>query len=948
MREDFLDTQFLDTKSEDGKEDFSDFLKNSKFVLKNTEDGDSLFFIEYNNERINSYEIEKIVKSKSVKLTDFELKFLEYISLCYGTVQTILKVREKDFDELFSRLKDTGFNFYIDEKKYFFEEKNFKFDIKIFLDENSNVSINFDKDYEIIFGEKNGFLVEGDKITILKKSVPISFFKEVYFGKSKIDVIRFIEIKKALLEKLKDDNVTIEQSVLNIFDRNKIEKVSDMVLKVETTQYFIIGELHYKILNEFFKVKNYRYDENSTIEKPVEIKTVLENNTLITYLCDQSLSEFVLEDIFYDLKRSNAIDLDRNPFLFKIPIGQLEVFLEKILPKLKENFEVLFKDGVDMKIQKEKMGFLLNTNLKKSLDLFEFDIKFKLKDKVFTIADIRKLISDGKRNIKFDDGTTITIENIRDLYKWIEFLKNFEFKSSTQKYNVSQNTILELDEFLKGFENVSVKSNDEYNNFIKEVDTKKPIEEISLPKLKDYEFRNYQKEGIFWLEFLKKYSFGGILADEMGLGKTLQTLALLNINKEKTHIVLCPKSLLFNWENEIKKYFPDMTCLVIYQNSKKREELIKKANDYDIIITSYSILQKDYKVYFDNNIEFNYMILDEAHYIKNMKTRSNKAVKTIKSMRKVILTGTPLENRLEELYGLFEIIMPNYLGTYNEFRRDFSAKIERNDKVSLEILQSKIRPFILRRTKDEVLKELPKKQEQIVFNEMTNRQSIIYNEILNRVKQDTEKIIEDNGRTGKAKIQILSALLRLRQVCNHPKLLDHKLEDEDMSAKVEQFEELLLETIESENKVLIFSQFTKMLDILENRLKENNILYERLDGTTKNRQEVVDNFNNDKKIKVFLISLKAGGVGLNLTSASNVFIYDPWWNPQVENQAIDRAHRIGQKKTVNVYKFITKNSIEEKILKLQERKANLFENIVKEDNDFIKNLEWDDLLELFD
>ena len=709
-----------------------------------------------------------------------------------------------------------------------------------------------------------------------------------------------------------------------------------------------MGELHYKILNEFFKVKNYRYDENSTIEKPVEIKTVLENNTLITYLCDQSLSEFVLEDIFYDLKRSNAIDLDRNPFLFKIPIGQLEVFLEKILPKLKENFEVLFKDGVDMKIQKEKIGFLLNTNLKKSLDLFEFDIKFKLKDKVFTIADIRKLISDGKRNIKFDDGTTITIENIRDLYKWIEFLKNFEFKTSTQKYNVSQNTILELDEFLKGFENVSVRSNDEYKNFIKEVDTKKPIEEISLPKLKDYEFRNYQKEGIFWLEFLKKYSFGGILADEMGLGKTLQTLALLNINKEKTHIVLCPKSLLFNWENEIKKYFPNMTCLVIYQNSKKREELIKKANDYDIIITSYSILQKDYKVYFDNNIEFNYMILDEAHYIKNMKTRSNKAVKTIKSMRKVILTGTPLENRLEELYGLFEIIMPNYLGTYNEFRRDFSAKIERNDKVSLEILQSKIRPFILRRTKDEVLKELPKKQEQIVFNEMTNRQSIIYNEILNRVKQDTEKIIEDNGRTGKAKIQILSALLRLRQVCNHPKLLDDKLEDEDMSAKVEQFEELLLETIESENKVLIFSQFTKMLDILENRLKENNILYERLDGTTKNRQDVVDNFNNDKKIKVFLISLKAGGVGLNLTSASNVFIYDPWWNPQVENQAIDRAHRIGQKKTVNVYKFITKNSIEEKILKLQERKANLFENIVKEDNDFIKNLEWDDLLELFD
>ena len=601
-----------------------------------------------------------------------------------------------------------------------------------------------------------------------------------------------------------------------------------------------------------------------------------------------------------------------------------------------------------MRVKREKVSFLVDSNLKKSLNLFEFNVKFKIGSKEFSITEIKELISMGKRSIKMDDGTTITIDNVRDLYKWLEFLKRFDFKSTNQKYTSQGLTSLELDEFLKSFENTKVLSNDEYKQIIKESNSKKPIEEIELPKLKKYEFRNYQRDGIFWLEFLKKYNFGGILADEMGLGKTLQTLSVLNMNNTKPHIVVCPKSLIFNWENEVKKYFPKMKTLVISQTSKKREELIKNSKGYNILITSYSMLQKDYKVYDECNIEFDYMVLDEAHYIKNMKTLSSKAVKTLNVNRKIILTGTPLENKLEELYGLFDIIMPNYLGKYNEFRRDFSSKIERNDKVSLEILRSKIRPFILRRTKEEVLKELPKKQEQIVFNEMTNKQKVVYNEILNRVKEETDRIIESDGRSGKSRIQILSALLRLRQACNHPRLIDSSFEDDDMSAKVEQFEELLLETIESDEKVLVFSQFTKMLDILEKKLINNNILYERLDGTTKDREKVVNNFNENKKIRVFLISLKAGGVGLNLTSASNVFIYDPWWNPQVENQAIDRAHRIGQKKTVNVYKFITKNSIEEKILKLQERKADLFENIVKDDSSFIKNLEWEDLLELFE
>ena len=388
--------------------------------------------------------------------------------------------------------------------------------------------------------------------------------------------------------------------------------------------------------------------------------------------------------------------------------------------------------------------------------------------------------------------------------------------------------------------------------------------------------------------------------------------------------------------------------MIIDKDSEKRKKLIDEVNNYNIVITSYSMIQKDYIHYIEKEINFNYQVLDEAHYVKNIKTLSSKAVRIIPAKRKVLLTGTPLENNLDELFGTFELIMPGYLGSKLEFRRDFVSKIERNNQIALEILQAKIRPFILRRTKKEVLKELPDKQEQTVLNEMTNKQIGVYNEVLQRVKTEVNELVKVQG-FDKSRIQVLSALLKLRQVCNHPALADKSFRDqEDISGKYEQFKELLEEVIDSGEKVLVFSQFTSMLDIFEDDLIKDKVNYLRLDGSTKNRQDIVDQFNNDDKVKVFLISLKAGGVGLNLTAASAVFLYDPWWNPMAEQQAVDRAHRIGQTKKVNIYKFITKNSIEEKILKLQTRKGNLFENLVVEDSGFVKRLEWEDLMELFD
>ena len=419
---------------------------------------------------------------------------------------------------------------------------------------------------------------------------------------------------------------------------------------------------------------------------------------------------------------------------------------------------------------------------------------------------------------------------------------------------------------------------------------------------------------------------------------------------EVPHIVICPKSLIYNWKNEVEKFFPELKVEIIDKNINKRKKQIEnlKNKKFNLIITSYSILQKDYQLYLNNKCIFDYMILDEAQIIKNIKTISSKAVRVLSANRKIILSGTPLENNLQELFGTFEIIMPNYLGSKQEFKRNFISKIDRNNKIAIDLLKAKINPFILRRRKDDVLKELPAKQLQIVYNEMTNKQVIFYNEILNRVKQELDEAERNNDKKSSS-LKVLSALLKLRQICNHPELIDSSIsDDEDICGKFEQFKELLREGIESGEKILIFSQFTSMLDIIEKHTKEKKYKYLRLDGQTKDRQKLVDEFNGDDKIKIFLISLKAGGVGLNLTSANTVFIYDPWWNPQSENQAIDRAHRIGQKKSVNVYKFITRNSIEEKILNLQKRKGDLFENILSKDNSFINNLEWEDLMELFE
>ncbi|RUM41122.1 MAG: hypothetical protein DSY34_04315, partial [Desulfurobacterium sp.] len=453
----------------------------------------------------------------------------------------------------------------------------------------------------------------------------------------------------------------------------------------------------------------------------------------------------------------------------------------------------------------------------------------------------------------------------------------------------------------------------------------KKIEKVKPPNGLKTTLRNYQIEGISWLNFLHRYKLGGILADDMGLGKTVQTIAhLLRLKEEgeleKPAIIIVPTSLIANWEREILRFAPDLSFKTVYGKDRKEKVEEAFAESADVLLTTYNLIMRDVEIY--KNREFSYIILDEAQKIKNYRTKTYRAVTSLKGEHRLALSGTPIENNLSELWAIFNFLMPGFLGTATEFKRKFQTPIERGDSKLKTLLGRKIRPFILRRTKKEVLKELPPKVEIIKFAKFSEKEARLYESIRVLMEKEVREAIKSYGFK-KSQIYILDALLKLRQVCCHPSLLKIKeAKKVKESAKLEFLKELLEELISEGKKVLIFSQFVSMLEIIEKEvLKKKGYSYEVLTGKTRNRKKVIDRFKKGKDI--FLISLKAGGLGLNLTEADTVILYEPWWNPAVESQATDRVYRIGQEKKVFVYKLIVENSVEEKILELQKKKKDL-------------------------
>jgi SNF2 family DNA or RNA helicase len=471
--------------------------------------------------------------------------------------------------------------------------------------------------------------------------------------------------------------------------------------------------------------------------------------------------------------------------------------------------------------------------------------------------------------------------------------------------------------------------------------------EHKLPEGILADLRQYQLTGFKWLKTLAENELGGILADDMGLGKTLQSIVYITsgIQEDPTshHLIVCPTSLIYNWQDEIENFSPSLKALVITGNPAERQESIEKYNDYDILITSYPLIRRDIALY--EKLEFHTVFIDEAQYIKNDSSLNAKSVKRLRAKHRFALTGTPIENSLSELWSIFDFIMPEYLYSHSRFVELYEKPILKEDMQALSDLHQHIEPFILRRMKKDVLTELPDKYETKMLTDLSEGQKLVYLSYLESIRSELNSDIEEKG-VEKNRIKILAALTRLRQICCHPStFLDNY---QGGSGKLELLMELIPEAIANDHRILVFSQFTSMLRIIEGELKDLDIPYFYLEGSTatQDRNEYVKRFNQGEG-KVFLISLKAGGTGLNLTGADTVIHYDPWWNPAVEDQATDRAYRIGQQNKVHVMKLITKGTIEEKIFKLQRRKKELSDSIISSKEVFINSLSKEELEELF-
>ncbi|MGL5756513.1 MAG: SNF2 helicase associated domain-containing protein [Paraclostridium sp.] len=624
---------------------------------------------------------------------------------------------------------------------------------------------------------------------------------------------------------------------------------------------------------------------------------------------------------------------DKGKYVFKGDDSQLYDFLTKEINRLKNIGEVYYSD----KFKERKV--YNSTNIKVGLgEEINHYLEFKFNiDEVDNkeYKEILKSFKANKRFYKLKNGNFINLEEdeTKEIFKLMESLG---FTSSVKEMNIHESKAMYINDiitekklpYIEGIENTK-RIVDKFEN-INNID-------FEIPNGLNANLRDYQLEGFKWFKTLDYYGFGGILADEMGLGKTLQTITFLLSKKGNKSIVITPTSLIHNWKSEFENFAPSLKIGIVHGTKKERENVINNLDDIDVLLTTYGSLRNDCDKY--EEINFDYCIIDEAQNIKNPTSMATDAVKGIKAKSKFALTGTPIENNLLELWSIFDFIMPGYLYNVSKFNAIFIR-----DESNMIRLKKLIKPFLLRRTKKQVIKELPDKIEKKFLVELSKEQRKIYKTYVDEIQRKLQDKYESND-----KITVLSYLTKLRQLCLDPSLIvtDYK----GKSSKINACVEILKDSIENNNKILVFSQFTSVLQNIGAILDKEKIDYNYLDGQTKaiDRIKLVDEFNGNPNKKVFLISLKAGGTGLNLTSANTVIHFDPWWNISVENQASDRAHRLGQQEVVEVIKLIAKGTIEEKIVKLQENKSKLIDDIISNelsDSSVLKNLSNDEILDL--
>ncbi|MBQ3407720.1 MAG: SNF2 helicase associated domain-containing protein [Clostridia bacterium] len=889
----------------------------------------------------------EIIKPEDQKILDFMLKYSEimkYTNESLGQQRYLGKVMKEGeitisntcLDELFDVLEGNYVKVkkdYTNDKMLFLdEEPEIKFTLEEADDENYKLYPNVDiYNYEVLTGKEYLYMLIDDvmyrcpksyKNTVLKllDLFKNNFTKEVIFKKQDLpklfslvvpsikDYFEITNIKSEEMEKYIPQELYVKV-FLDATDKNYI--TADIKFGYKDIEFNpLVDDKNVKIPRDVVK-------ETNALETFIKTGFMLDQqNARLILTDDEKIYNFISEEVFYYMK----------------------------------NYEVLVTEA--FKKRGIKHPKISNIGIKIENNLLKID----LTDYNFSAEDLAEIMERYKLNKKFyrlADGSFINLESNETL----EFLDKLNIDGDLQyeqlvsgEFELPVYRTLYLDKILKNT-SIKVKKNKEYKDFIDDI-MSNDDDIIEIPKNLKAEMRRYQEVGFKWLKTLDNYGLGGILADDMGLGKTLQVITLLldynNKSEErKSSMVVCPSSLALNWASELEKFAPDLSVCVISGNASEREKIIEKIDNFDVIITSYDLLKRDVELYNKQNYEFKYIVADEAQYIKNNNTQNFKAIKQIKAQTRYALTGTPIENSLAELWSIFDFTMPGYLYSYKQFKEIFETPIIRDeDGYKIKKLKNLIEPFILRRIKEEVLTELPDKTVTVLNSEMEEEQKKIYMSYMAEAREEVanELIGKDFEKN---QMKILALLMRLRQICCHPSLFVDNYESG--SGKLNLCMEIIKDAVQGNHKILLFSGYTSMFDILENELEKENIKYFKLTGQTKvgDRIKLVDEFNENQDVKVFLISLKAGGTGLNLIGADMVIHYDPWWNISAENQATDRTYRIGQKRNVQVYKLITKNSIEEKIYELQQRKAKLVDNMLSTNETFISRLSKDEIMDLF-
>ena len=881
--------------------DFLNAISNSKYV----EYGKQLCFV--HNRDIFSDEAKKIIDLIKYCIAAYEQSYFGYY---YGgsRVTNEIRILSENIDIIYETVKDLNNNAIIS----IYQCNHLP---TIDVEKSDKFYLLRIQDVDGICGSKDLYKIDDNKIGITKldnDGKAIKFIQHclqkggLYLSEEDVD-----DFYKYILNDIKQyfnltgdkliSNVANDESITLYAEINEIEQIS--VYLEEKRNHHIIYSFDHEgeaTSVNFDLIENYLKDISDVIDYEKHcIYINLENEKAFTFL-NQGLP-FLAN--YCEIMVSEALKKIGKKSQFNISVGVtiendlLAIDLESIDIPSEELTAVLSSYQRKKKFHRLKNGQLLYLDSNELEELDNFMNDYNLKPQMF---------EDG--HLDLNVYRAFSIDNQAEKSNYINFDRSEIFKETIDNFRDIRRDGYVLSK--------------KYNNIL----------------------RDYQKFGYQWLQSISAYGFGGILADDMGLGKTLQIIALLDENRstDKTSLVICPSSLLLNWQDEIHKFSTTLTCQCVYGSLQKRKLAIDAFNDVDILITTYDYIRRDYKLYQD--YQFEYLILDEAQYIKNPKTKNAFSVKTLKAKHRFALTGTPIENSLAELWSIFDFLMPDYLFNYHYFQSHYETPIVKNhDEQKQQELKKLISPFILRRNKKEVLTELPEKIEKTISLEFNKEEQKLYLANLVQVNKDLQKQLNYEKID---RIAILAMLTRLRQICCEPRVLYENITN--ISSKLEGCLDLIRNFQGNNQKVLLFSSFTSVLDLIIEELEKEQISYYKLTGDTKKeeRHRLVNQFQSDNTI-VFLISLKAGGTGLNLTAAEAVIHFDPWWNMSAQNQATDRAHRIGQQNVVTVYKLVMKDSIEEKILDLQNKKKNLADSFVEGNEGGITSMSTDDIIELF-